>query len=182
MVVSEAERLEQPLDARKLALIDSEVEVEMISRLFAKQRIDAPAAVNPDIDVAPLERLQHLYDIVRSHIPRVPGADFLKTRRLLGEDRSSDIRAPLGWGRSQPGSWQTASMLSVRVTSGWRVVPGSGHGPCGRIALGAHASRVKRLSGCGNSCGGQSLIGRARQTAIAKSTDPPPKGRTKLPL
>lgn len=70
----------------------------MISRLFAKQRIDAPAAVNPDIDVAPLERLQHLYDIVRSHVPRVPGADFLKTRRLLGEDRSSDVRAPLGQG------------------------------------------------------------------------------------
>lgn len=82
--MSEAERLEQPLDARKLALIDSEVEVEMISRLFAKQRIDAPAAVNPYIDVAPLERLQHLYDIFRSQVPGVPGVDFLKTRRLLG--------------------------------------------------------------------------------------------------
>jgi len=70
--VSEAERLEQPLDARKLALIDSEVEVEMISRLFAKQRIDAPAPVNPYLDVAPLERLQYLYDIFRSHVPRVP--------------------------------------------------------------------------------------------------------------
>jgi hypothetical protein len=58
---------ERPFDPRKIALIDREVEVEMISRLRANQRIDAPAAVNPHADVVLRKGLQHLADIFCRH-------------------------------------------------------------------------------------------------------------------
>jgi hypothetical protein len=66
-VVSKPEVIEHPRDQGKVSLIDSKVEIEMIARLFANQRINAPAAVNPHVNVAPLKCLQHLYDIFKSH-------------------------------------------------------------------------------------------------------------------
>ena len=70
--MSKAEVAQHLLDPRKVALIDGEIEVEMISRLFADQRIDSPAAVNPHVDVVLLKRIQHLDDIVWSHAKLLP--------------------------------------------------------------------------------------------------------------
>lgn len=67
VIVPKAEVVEHLPDQGKVSLIDSKVEIEMIACLFANQRINAPAAVNPHVDVVPLKRLQHRYDIFNSH-------------------------------------------------------------------------------------------------------------------
>jgi hypothetical protein len=82
--VSKAEVAERLRDPRKVALIDGQVEVEMISRLFADQRIDEPAAVDPRVDVVLLKRVQHLDDVFTSHALDLSGV----TRR----DRFSSLR------------------------------------------------------------------------------------------
>jgi hypothetical protein len=67
VIVPKAEVVEHLPDQEKVSLINSKVEIAMIPRLFANQRINAPAAVNPHVNVARLKCLQHLYDIFNSH-------------------------------------------------------------------------------------------------------------------
>ena len=69
-----------------------------------------------------------------------------------------------------------------RVENGGRVVPS---GAWSLWVNSAHALMHRACSGflaVGRAVEEHLLIGRARQTAIAKSTDPPQKGWTKLPL
>src|SRR5690349_12712569 len=65
LVLREAERRETQLRLPELRLVDRQVDVAVRARLLAEQRVDAPAAVDPDAQAA--ERLENSEDVCSRH-------------------------------------------------------------------------------------------------------------------
>src|SRR5213593_1782845 len=64
-VVVESEPSERRLDLRQIAPVDRQIEIAVLPRLLSNERIDAPAAVDPDATA--LERVQDLDDARGRH-------------------------------------------------------------------------------------------------------------------